>query len=451
MLLVFDVSDPGAIVPRGSIAVGNPAAVAVQNGIVFVSDHVAKEIVAIDASDPDLPVSRGSIPAHNADKIVVQGPYAYWVGGNTDLHTIDVSDPDNLQAVSSTPAIDIGGLSDVAVQGDTAWVLSVSRERLVALDVSDPASVQTLDLVPTVATQPNNLSVSGNRACLTGQSSDLIVVFDISDPTDPQLLYSTNNGLVSPSDVVVQGNAVVVVDHNTDLLSVFDISSTAAITLHDSVDIGTNTPIEVAVQGGFAYTVTLNPDRLTVLEFAPRLSIDGSLQIVRGDLRVRDGAVVAPEFRWPAPRTLVKQVSASAFVPKNPSEGYNREAGYLYPSGDTDLQLHAPFHLPQGATITRMSAFFSDSGSADFTDIDVRLRHVPNTGLLTPIWVAQILNKDTVGITSGRQEFETTNTNQPVIDNESQAYSFDVDFTVTSATSALRFYGVRVEYTMAGP
>jgi len=151
--------------------------------------------------------------------------------------------------------------------------------------------------------------------------------------------------------------------------------------------------------------------------------------------------------RLPSAQPFVHQISASGFVPDSPSEGYNRGAGLISPSGDTTLQFHAPLHLPQGALVTKLVGVFYDIGSEDFTDIDLRLRYF-TTSSLSDVIMAEVLNQSTVGLSGGRYEFEDATINQSTIDNLTRAYSLDATFTVDSATSNTRFYGVRVEYTL---
>jgi hypothetical protein len=160
------------------------------------------------------------------------------------------------------------------------------------------------------------------------------------------------------------------------------------------------------------------------------------------------GQVTAQAFKFPTPKTFVQQLTASSFVPDNPNEGYNRGSGLISPAGDTTLQFHASVNLPDGATVTKLIGVFMDIGTAeDFTDIDLRLQYF-TTNNLSIVTMADINSTNTVGISSGRVEVGDSTIANAVIDNYSRAYLLFLQFTVNTATSNTRFYGVRIEYTL---
>ncbi len=62
--------------------------------------------------------------------------------------------------------------------------------------------------------------------------------------------------------------------------------------------------------------------------------------------------------------------------------------------------------------------------------------------------MASMVNLNTTGFSGGKIEFATTTISSAVIDNNTRAYTVDVNFTANSATPAnTRFYGVRIEFT----
>ena len=181
-------------------------------------------------------------------------------------------------------------------------------------------------------------------------------------------------------------------------------------------------------------------------------SSGGSLTLFNGtsnsaiDLSGSTGAVTAATYKLSSPQARVLQISANGFVPDNPNEGYNRGAGLISPSGDTQLLFLANVHLPDGATVTKLVAVLYDAGTESFTDIDVRLRYF-TTSSLNSVTMAEILDQNTIGQSGGRVEFEDATISGAVIDNTTRAYTVDANFAVDSATTNTRFYGVRIEYT----
>jgi hypothetical protein len=71
-----------------------------------------------------------------------------------------------------------------------------------------------------------------------------------------------------------------------------------------------------------------------------------------------------------------------------------------------------------------------------------------STSSLSAVIMAEFLNGNTIGQSGGRVEFEDSTITNAVIDNTARAYTVDASFTVDTATSNTRFYGVRIEYTV---
>jgi hypothetical protein len=162
-----------------------------------------------------------------------------------------------------------------------------------------------------------------------------------------------------------------------------------------------------------------------------------------------NGSLTADSFKIPA-RTFVMQITANEFVVDSPAENYNRGSGLIYPAGgDTQLILEAGVHLPDGARVTKLKpVFFDSSATEDIVDTDVRLEYftTTNPSLIT---MAAILQAGTNGFSGGLfAPFQTTSIADPVIDNSTRAYVVTVVLKVTTTTSDLRFYGVRIEYTL---
>ena len=141
-------------------------------------------------------------------------------------------------------------------------------------------------------------------------------------------------------------------------------------------------------------------------------------------------------------------MTANSFVPDHPGEGYDRGAGLISPAGDTTLQFMASVHLPHGAVVTRLVGVFYDiSATENFTDIDLRLEYF-STSSFSTVTMAEIANaQTTLAFDAGRFEPDDNTIVAATINNDTRAYMLVVNFSVNTATSNTRFYGVRIEYT----
>lgn len=136
---------------------------------------------------------------------------------------------------------------------------------------------------------------------------------------------------------------------------------------------------------------------------------------VTGNIK-SSSSVKANYFQFNSPKTYYYSVSGADFVAKNSNDEIHREnitAGGAYFLSSTEGMV-AAVHLPNGAVVAKMTAYFSDNGIA----VDLRVMLRPNIGF-TPL--ATI----TTSGTPGDGNLYDNSISNPVIDNSTKAYVLD--------------------------
>jgi hypothetical protein len=126
--------------------------------------------------------------------------------------------------------------------------------------------------------------------------------------------------------------------------------------------------------------------------------------------------IKANDIQFNSPKTYYYSVSGADFVAKNSNDEIHREGittGGAYFLTSTEGMV-ASVHLPHGATVTKMTAFFEDQGLA--VDLQVRLRQ--NSGLF-------ILASVTSSGSSGEASLFDATISNAVINNSTTAYVID--------------------------
>ncbi|MFC1552291.1 hypothetical protein ACFL6P_06955 [Candidatus Latescibacterota bacterium] len=128
-----------------------------------------------------------------------------------------------------------------------------------------------------------------------------------------------------------------------------------------------------------------------------------------------DGTVKVTSVSYSSPRTHYYMVGGESFVPERNVDYKNGSGsgGACILSGSGGLA--APVHLPHGATITSITAFFMDNSTSD---IDVNLYAQVMSGYYAPL-----AEFDSSGITGyGDKTDNTININNSTVDNRNRAY-----------------------------
>ena len=220
-LTVFDVSDPSAPVPIGSLSTDSHVdMIAAHDSTVFLALEDG-EIWIADVGEPSAPALLGVYP--NTERVNVLDPdgQVLVLGVPPELHIIDVSDPTSPTLRSRIPAQ--YGFTDAHLSGDRIVAVE-SLSSVVLVDVSDVDAPVEYGRLPFVG-QSSALDLFGDTAVVTGTAATgWVMTFDLSDcPSCAADLTSSNapagspgyglpDGLVTAADIQFYVNAWVALD-----------------------------------------------------------------------------------------------------------------------------------------------------------------------------------------------------------------------------------------------
>lgn len=206
---IIDVSVPNAPAIRGSInhAYLNDTSFlkALDQNHIVVLSNASHRMTIVNVSNPAAPVIAGTI-ANMAvpnmaypDGMDIVGNYIYIAAtGSGALGIVDATDPNNPVAVGNVSDWSVlSGSTKVSVNGMYAYVVSRNDNRIVVINISNPAA-------PTIVGQGTDdrmddtiwMKRVGNYLITT--SNEALLVWSISNPTNPMVVgaYPTNNNTV---------------------------------------------------------------------------------------------------------------------------------------------------------------------------------------------------------------------------------------------------------------
>jgi len=139
-------------------------------------------------------------------------------------------------------------------------------------------------------------------------------------------------------------------------------------------------------------------------------------------------------------------VPATAFVPETSSDTYRVDIGELSVptiSSANVVFFNAPVYLPQGATLTGLTMYYTDTISdANILGASLVRKPLPGPTLDQPVGL--VVNSSQVG--SGTFESDTTlDPTRAVVDNSQ--YSYRLWLYIYKAPDHLKLQGVRIDYS----
>jgi hypothetical protein len=167
-----------------------------------------------------------------------------------------------------------------------------------------------------------------------------------------------------------------------------------------------------------------------------------------------DGDVPASgDFRYSTSREYVKHVPVAAFNENGNDDlhpSWNRVQDYisLYVTPSSlSLGFSAPIDLPDGATVIETILYgYDDDPTYDMTLTLAYFRRDLTSTTISQVGSAYQLT--TSGASTAIQSESRTPIANPVIDNQNYSYYLNVGMQVGHVTNDLRFYGVRIRYTI---
>ena len=176
--------------------------------------------------------------ANSALDVEVSGQYAFLADGQSGIHVLDVSDPENPVQLNQLNTHYAYG---VDLSGDYLYVADWTNGLLVynVTDPSSPVLVARLE----EADWAEKVHISGNRAYVACYNEGLKVV-DVSNPANPVFLERVNFGTVRSVFVsderiyaVVYGEGVSIIDANylSQILGTYESQTPYDVIVSDSV------------------------------------------------------------------------------------------------------------------------------------------------------------------------------------------------------------------------
>jgi len=239
-LLIVDVSELGSPYIVSSLDCDAYArGIVVEGNLVFLTGN---GLTAIDIDDPAHPEVLGRAYAgHHSVTAARLDQYAYVVDGSGQVHVVDVTHPETVQAAGSvaTAGVPVG----VTLAGQYAYLAEVQpgwpqSGWLEIVDLSDPVQ----PVVTGGVAMPEwafEVEVAGDHACVINERS--LQVVDVSDPEHPAIVGSADVG----------GRAMAVAD---DYVFVADYPGFRVVDLTEPTD---PTPVAGLSTGGGVNDITV--------------------------------------------------------------------------------------------------------------------------------------------------------------------------------------------------
>lgn len=315
-----------------SAELNDPQKIVVGASKAYVSNQAGSSISVFDVTNPDSVVPLGSFADSDVDAPVglalaeADGLLFVVNSGSSDkLVILDVSDPANIVKRSSLGHASLNSAKGVALFGDYAFVTGYDSDSLIVFDVSDPDSPSAVGSLVD-ATNLNGafgiaLSSDGNTAFVGAALGDRLTVVDVTAKSSPSVTGSVTDAtdLDGPISLVyvesLQHCFVTAHSATSTKVTSVDVSTPATPTVADSVDFANGTASSATEAGGLWYdggllfVVTDKGDELVILN----ASQPSSLNILN---RIQNAAVLVQ------PNDLALDDDNNAYVINNANDSF---------------------------------------------------------------------------------------------------------------------------------
>jgi len=241
-------------------------------------------LAIVDVTNSASPTLKGRLPDSGSlqqpTALVIRQQYAFaavtqgrrrrYMGG---LAVMDISSVNNPTHVTTLWTADIGdSSSNLALDGNYAYIISSSSDRLAVLNVKIPSSPTFVGAFTDSVNMdsPRAVVISNGLAIIAAYYSDTLVLVDITTPSAPSLVGKLHDSqhLDGAAGVAVQGQYAYVASDWANSLSIVDISDKTSPKLVSYIsDPGSlSRPKQVKVVGSYAYLTMYDSDRLTVVD-----------------------------------------------------------------------------------------------------------------------------------------------------------------------------------------
>lgn len=183
-LFVVDVSDPDSPTQVGALASSDLGELEAAYPLVFGAEHFGGSMRIIDVADPTQPVLRATVPGGSGFgwQLVTHSGDIVFAADIQTIHAYDVTDPDNPQPLGSV-AVPYNLLLNVVALGVVDDQVFLRRlEEVYVFDAADPTAMDLLGWIP--VPYGTESAYAEGRAYIGGIDLGLLIL----DTTDPGAL-----------------------------------------------------------------------------------------------------------------------------------------------------------------------------------------------------------------------------------------------------------------------
>lgn len=186
---IVDFSDEDNIITRGEYdPSGHGFLDLFAEGNVVYGSSISGQLHSIDISDPDNPVNLDILSIPNESwGMVSKGDYLYIGNYASGLNIIDKSNPSNLTSLNVIAGYP---LMHMQINGNTLY--GTTGRKIVILDISNPTAPTFLGELDLGASwMAYEFHQTGNYLYAIAKPQELLQTIDVSDPTNPTLVYTS--------------------------------------------------------------------------------------------------------------------------------------------------------------------------------------------------------------------------------------------------------------------
>ena len=176
----------------------------------------------------------------------------------------------------------LGGADSVAISGNTAFVTARDDNSVLAINITDPASMNVIGSIQnggavTSLASPEGIAVAGNFAYVASSSSDTLTILNVANPAAITVASFVKDGVGGVNDlngasaVAVSGNFAYVAAPTDGAVSIFNVANKSAPTLAFVIKTGV---LGLTTFGAYQVTIAGNllfvggASRLTIFDIS---------------------------------------------------------------------------------------------------------------------------------------------------------------------------------------
>ncbi len=264
-LRIINITDPHNLNEVGYYDPGSISSVWVEGDFAYLGTG---GLTVINVTDPANPTFVGSyVQSGVGGSIFVDGEVAYLTAGAGGVYAVNITDPTNPTFLDSLNFY-VSGVPrttySVYAAGDYAFV--AADPALYVVDISDPTNLNNVSTFAPPFRRASHVVVEGNFAYIADYGSGLyssgLYIVNVTDPLNPtQAAFITTSGLLAQG-IDVDGDFAYVADMDAGFHR-FDVSDPTNPTFIDTFDTS-GYAMKIQVEGEYAFVADREPGLKTV-------------------------------------------------------------------------------------------------------------------------------------------------------------------------------------------